>query len=342
MKALMKKKPAPGAEWTQTDIPKLGARDVLVKIKATSICGTDLHIYHWDDWAKSRVKTPRIFGHEFCGDIVEVGELVSKVNVGDYVSGETHLADYNCFQCRIANAHICEHLKILGIDRNGSYAEYISLPENSCIQNDRRLPPKLATVQEPLGNAVHAVFAQPIAGNQVSIFGCGPIGLCAIQLCKVAGATNIFAVDQNEYRLKMAKSFGADYVINATTENAAKRILKETKRGVDVFLEMSGNEKALQQGFKSMRPGGNAAILGVFGKSVSLDVTNAVVFKQATVRGITGRRLFETWHKVKAFLRSGKVDLNQLVTHEFKLEEYGKAFALMTSGNCGKIVLYPK
>ncbi len=341
MRAICKTKAGLGAELRELPIPKLGPRDVLVKVKACSICGTDLHIYGWDEWAKARIKIPMVFGHEFCGDIVEVGNLVSKVQAGDFVTGETHIADYNCWQCRIANAHICENLKILGVDTQGSYAEYVAIPENNAIVNDKNMPPELASVQEPLGNAVHSVFSQEIAANQVSIFGCGPIGLCAIQLCKAAGATKVYAVDTNPYRLEMAKKNGADIVINAKTENAAQHILKETKRGVDVFLEMSGNEKALQQGFESLRPGGSAAILGVFGQPVTLDITNAIVFKQATVRGINGRKLFDTWHKVKDLLASKKVDLRKIVTHQFKLEEYEKAFELMKSGNCGKVVLFP-
>lgn len=341
MKALMKTSPKPGAELKEAPIPKLGPRDVLVKVKACSICGTDQHIYGWDKWAQSRIKTPMIFGHEFAGEIVEIGTLVTKAQVGDHVSGETHLADFNCFQCRIANAHICENLKILGVDTNGSYAEYISLPENNAIHNDKSIPHDVATAQEPLGNAVHTAFAQEIPGRKVSIFGCGPIGLCAVMLCKAAGAAEIYAVDANDYRLSMAKKLGATMTINGRSEDAAKIIKKETTRGVDVFLEMSGHEAALRAGFESLRGGGDAAILGVFPDEVKIDINNYVVFKQATVRGINGRQLFDTWYKVAAFQKSGAVDLRRIITHKFKLEEYEKAFELMKSGNCGKIVMIP-
>ena len=341
MKALWKTSAKPGAELLDADIPKLKPMEVLVKIKASSICGTDVHIYEWDNWAKSRIKPPMIFGHEFAGEIVEIGSLVTKRKVGDHVSGETHIADYNCFQCRIGNAHICENLKILGVDTNGSYAGYIALPENNAIPNDNSLPHEVATAQEPLGNAVHTVFSQPVAGNKVSIFGCGPIGLCAIMLCKAAGATEIYAVDANDYRLNMAKKLGATLTINAKTEDPAKRINKETERGVDVFLEMSGNSNALKSGFESLRSGGEAAILGVFPNNVELDINNYIVFKSATVRGINGRKLFDTWYKVDSFQKSGAVDLRKIITHKFKLEEYEKAFELMKTGNCGKIVLIP-
>ncbi|HLC47917.1 MAG TPA: L-threonine 3-dehydrogenase [Candidatus Norongarragalinales archaeon] len=341
MKALMKTEAKPGAELREVPIPKLAPREVLVKVKACSICGTDQHIYGWDKWAQSRVKAPMIFGHEFAGEVVERGSLVSKVEIGDHVSGETHIADYNCFQCRIANAHICENLKILGVDTNGSYAEYIAIPENNAIHNDKSIPHEVATAQEPLGNAVHTVFAQDISGRRVSIFGCGPIGLCSIMLCKAAGATEIYAVDANEYRLNMARKLGATLTINASSEDPAKRILKETGKGVDVFLEMSGHEPALKAGFESLRGGGDVAILGVFPKEVTMDINNYIVFKSATVRGINGRKLFSTWYKVAAFQKSGAVDLRKIITHKFKLEEYGKAFELLKSGNCGKIVMIP-
>ena len=341
MMALWKTSPKPGAELKEAVVPKIGPKEVLVKVKACSICGTDMHIYGWDAWAQSRIKTPVIFGHEFAGEIVEVGKLVESAKIGDHVSGETHIACWNCYQCRIGNAHICETMKILGVDTNGSYASFVALPEKNAIQNDKSIPHEVATAQEPLGNAVHTVFAQEIAGRSVSIFGCGPIGLAAVMLAKAAGATEIYAVDANDYRLKMAKSLGATLAINAKTEDAAKRIKKETGRGVDVFLEMSGNEGALKSGFDSLRAGGDAAILGVFPKDVSLDINNAIVFKSATVRGINGRKLFDTWYKVAAFQKSGAVDLRKIITHKFKLGEYEKAFELMKTGNCGKIVLTP-
>lgn len=341
MKAIVKPDPRPGAQLSGVEIPKLGPKDVLVKVKAASICGTDMHIWEYDAWAQARVRPPMVFGHEFCGDIVEVGKNVSKVDLGDFVSGETHIACWKCFQCREGNAHICENVKILGVDRPGSYAEYVAIPEENAIVNDKSIPVKWASAQEPLGNAVHTVFAQPVGGKTVSIFGCGPIGLVAIQLCKSLGATKVFAVDANEYRLKMAQKMGADVVLNAAKDDAAKKILADTRRGVDVFIEMSGHAKALQDGLKSLRPGGEAAILGVFSDEVKVDVSNGIVFKQATIRGINGRKLYSTWNQVREVLRAKQVDLGKIVTHEFKLEEYEKAFALMKTGNCGKIVMYP-
>ncbi len=341
MKALWKTSAKPGAELKGANIPKPGPKDVLVKVKACSICGTDLHIYGWDNWAQSRIKPPMIFGHEFSGEIVEAGSHVERVEVGDHVSGETHIADWTCFQCSIGNSHICEKLRILGVDTNGSYADYVVIPAANAIVNEKSIPHDVETAQEPLGNAVHTVFAQPVSGKKVSIFGCGPIGLCAIMLAKACGATEIYAVDANDYRLNMAKKLGATLAINAKTEDAGLRIRKETGRGVDVFLEISGHEAALKSGFESLRGGGEAAILGVFPGPVNLDINNAMVFKQATVRGINGRKMYDTWHTVAAMQKSGAVDLRKIITHKFKLEEYEKAFDLMKSGNCGKVVMIP-
>jgi threonine 3-dehydrogenase len=341
MKALWKTSAKAGAELKDADIPKIKPNEVLVKVKACSICGTDLHIYGWDKWAESRIKTPMVFGHEFAGEVVEIGANVKRIVVGDHVSGETHIGDGTCFQCSIGNAHICENLKILGVDTNGSYAEYVAIPEANAIKNDKSIPHDVATAQEPLGNAVHTVMAQNVGGKKVSIFGCGPIGLCAILLCKSLGATQIFAVDANDYRLEMAKKLGATVTINARNEDAGKRILKETGKGVDVFLEISGHEAALKSGFESLRGAGEAAILGVFPGPVNFDITNAIVFKSAVVHGINGRKMYETWHQVAAFQKSGAVDLRKIITHKFNLEEYEKAFELMKTGNSGKVVMIP-
>lgn len=340
MKALFKSEPKKGAELKETDIPQIGPKDVLVKIKACSICGTDVHIFEWDHWAETRIKTPMIFGHEFSGEVIEKGELVESIEIGDHVSGETHLADFTCFQCRIGNAHICENLKILGVDTNGSFAEYIAIPEKNAIKNDKKIPHEIATAQEPLGNAVHTVFSQEIKDKTVSVFGCGPIGLCAIMLCKMIGAKKIFAVDVNPFRLEMAEKLGATKIINAKKENPVEVLLKETTRGVDVFLEISGHEASLKAGFESLRGGGNVAILGVFPNDVSIDINNSIVFKSANIKGINGRKLFESWEKVAEVQKKG-FDLSKIITHKFKLEEFEKAFELIKTGKCGKIVLIP-
>lgn len=343
MLAVMKATPAPGATIAETTVPKPGKGEVLVKVRAASICGTDIHIYDWDEGMSKRVKPPMIFGHEMCGEILELGEGVrSGVKPGDLVSAETHIACGHCFQCRTGNKHICENVKILGIDTNGCYAEYAVIPAENAWVNDASLPPEVATAQEPLGNAVHVLLTESVEGKSVAIFGCGPIGLCAVQLAKNLGASAVYAVDVKPYRLEMAKKMGANLVVNARESDAVSEIIHANGgRKVDVFVEVSGNPQAFQQGFKALRAGGRASILGVFAKPVEIDVTNDIVFKAARVYGVNGRKMFETWFQAREFLRKGFVDLRKIITHKFPLAEFDKAMQLMKSGDCGKIVLTP-
>ncbi len=342
MKAVLKTKPEKGFEIKEVEIPKMKDSEILVKIRATSICGTDVHIWEWDHWAQKRIHPPRIVGHEFCGEVVEIGNNVPGLKKGDLVSGETHINCGHCFQCRTGNAHICENVKLRGIDVDGCFAEYHVMPANTAWKNDPSIPIEVMSAQEPLGNAVHATFSGDVTGKTVAIFGAGPIGLCATALCKAAGAEKIFCIDLNEYRLDLVHKMGADVVLNPIKHNPATEILAQTNgRGVDVALEMSGAPKALKDAFKVLRPGGRISILGVYSDEVSLDVTNGIVFKGAEIHGINGRLMFDTWYKAASFLKTGKVDLKKIITHKFKLDEYEKAFELMKSGNSGKIVLTP-
>ncbi|MEW6328952.1 MAG: L-threonine 3-dehydrogenase [Candidatus Micrarchaeota archaeon] len=340
MRAIMKKEPKPGAVMETAEIPKIRNREVLVKIKAASICGTDLHIYEWDEWARSRIHPPMIFGHEFAGEVIEAGKDVTFVSVGDHVSGETHLACGHCFQCRTGQAHVCRNVRLRGVDVTGCFSEYHAMPEESAWKNDKKVPHWVASAQEPLGNAVHTVFDGEVAGKTIAIFGCGPIGMCAAALCRASGAERIFAVDINPYRVRMAKEMGAHVVLNGKETDVVKEIMGATDGdGVDVFLEMSGSPVALKQGLKVLKPGGRASILGIFSKPVELNITDDIVFKAARINGINGRRMFGTWFTTSAFLRSGLVNLEKIITHKFKFEEFEKAFALMKSGNCGKVVM---
>lgn len=342
MDALWKMRKGPGAEIGEADIPPIGPRDVLVKVKATSICGTDLHIYEWDKWSQKRIKPPLIFGHEMSGEVVEMGKEVTSLEIGDRISAETHIVCGNCLQCRTGNAHICRNVKILGVDTQGVFAEYASIPAENAWKNGRKIPHWVACAQEPLGNAVHTVFDGEIAGQTVAIFGCGPIGLCAVMLCKGAGASHVFGMDRVDYRLGMAKRMGADTVLNVE-DNVVKEIMDATDgEGVDVFLEMSGDPLSFRHGFRVLRPGGRASLLGIPSKRISLDISNDIVFKGARVNGICGRRMFGTWYKTAAFIRSGIVDLSKIITHRFKMSEYRKAFETMKKRKCGKIVLFPK
>ncbi len=343
MEAIAKTRPAEGAELIQTEIPKIGTSDVLIKIKATSICGTDVHIYDWTDWASSRMHPPTIFGHECCGEIVETGKSVESVSLGDFVSTETHLADWTCEQCRTGHAHVCENLKLIGVDRPGVFAEYAAVPASSVWVNDPKMPPIVATTQEPLGNAVHTVFKGEIAGKTVGVFGLGPIGICAALVSKYAGAERVIAVETMDYRVKLAKKLGVEIAINALEADPEKEISSLTHgRGIDVLLEMSGSEKALVSGLRALRPGGRASILGLYSEPVRLDMNELIVTRDLTVYGVYGRIMWDTWYKVASLLRSKAIDLERLVTHQFHgLTKFQEAMMTMKTRRSGKIVLFP-
>ncbi len=342
MTAVWKTEPKEGLEIKDAPIPKIKDDEVLVKVKATSICGTDLHIYRWDQWSQQRIakNLPYIFGHEVSGEVVEAGNDVKGVTVGDHVSAETHIACGYCYQCRTGNGHICENIQILGVDRNGTFAEYVSIPYQNAWVNDKKIPHWVATAQEPLGNAVHTVFDGEVAGKKVLIVGCGPIGVCAAGLCRIAGASQVIAVDHHEGRLKFAKDFGADLTFKADGENVEKEIMDATDgHGVDVFLEMAGAPDSMNLGLSVIRPGGRASILGVFSKPFEIDVTNDIVFKGIRMNGINGRKMFDTWYKTKAFLP--KIGLERLVTHRLKLSEIDKGFNILRERKGMKVVLEP-
>ncbi len=343
--SVWKTKPSKGLELREVAIPKISEGEVLVKVRATSICGTDRHIYEWDNWAQNRIgkNIPYIFGHEVSGEVVELGKNTRGLEIGDHISAETHINCGYCYQCKTGNGHICENVKILGVDTNGTFAEYFALSYKNAWKNDKKLPHWVATAQEPLGNAVHTVFGGEIAGKTVSIFGMGPIGVCAVALCKAAGAEKVIAVDPHDFRLKFAKTFGADLLLKARDPevNMQKSIMDETNgRGADVFLEMSGHSSAITDGIATLRPGGRASILGVFKGDVQLNI-NKIVFGQIQLHGINGRKMYDTWYKASSLLRSGKVPLEKLVTHRLKLGEIEKGFSLLEGGNAMKVVLEP-
>lgn len=342
MLAVWKTLPREGLEVKEAPIPTIKDEEVLIKVRATSICGTDMHIYSWDEWAQQRIgkNIPYIFGHEVAGEVVELGRSVKGIEIGDHVSAETHITCGYCYQCKTGNAHICQNVKILGVDVNGTYAEYLSLPYKNAWVNDKKIPHWVATAQEPLGNAIHTVFDGEIAGKTVAIFGMGPIGVCAVGLCKIAGAEKIIAVDPHEGRLKFAKDFGADVIINSGSGETTKAIMNETDgKGTDVFLEMAGSARAMTDGLATLRAGGRASILGVFSKPFEVDVTNHLVFKGIRISGINGRKMFDTWYKARALLP--KMRLERLVTHRMKLSEIEKGFQVLKRREGMKVVLEP-
>lgn len=340
MKAVLKAEASPGATIALVDIPTIGPRDVLVQVKAASICGTDVHIYEWNEWAQHRMTTPRIFGHEFAGEIVEVGHEVTQLVPGDFVAAETHITCGHCYQCQTGQAHVCRNVQILGVDRDGAFAEYIAIPESVAWKTGKEIEHSVASIQEPFGNAVHATFAGEIAGKTVAVFGCGPIGLWAIGLARISGSSTIFAIEPNHKRLDIAVEMGADYTINPRETDPVQRVMDVTAGlGVDVVLEMSGHPTAIRQGFKALRSGGRVSLLGLPSNMVELDLAEDIIFKGATVLGISGRRIFDTWYRTRRILEAGQLDLKRVITHTLPFERIHDAMEIMRSGDCGKIVL---
>ena len=342
MKALRKTQPGKGLQLDKVAVPAVGPSEVLVQVKAASICGTDLHIYGWDRWSQGRIKPPVTLGHEFCGVVERVGEEVTALKPGDFVSAEMHVNCGHCRQCRLGESHICQNLRIIGLDIDGAFAEFVKIPGTNIWKLDPAIPERYAAILDPLGNAVHTVLAGPIAGQTVLVTGCGPIGLMSIAVAKACGSSTVFATETNEHRRTMAKEMGADFVLNPAAEDPVKKILEATGgTGVDALLEMSGQPAAIQQGFKALRAGGRASLLGIPTENVPLDLVQDVIFKGATVQGIYGRRMYETWVQMTALLKAGRVNLDPLFGERMDLANFEAAFAKLQNGLAGKILMYP-
>ncbi len=341
MTVAIKEKRGQGLTLTTKQIPQdLKSDEVLIKVLATAICGTDYHIFTWDEWSQNRIKPPITMGHEFAGEVIKVGEQVNRVKVGDIVSAETHIVCGECEFCRTGKGHICQNTQIIGVDTDGSFAEYVKIPATNCLINDKNVDPRFLSIQEPLGNAVHTMLHFDIIGKSVAIVGCGPIGLMAVNIAKVVGASKIIAIEINEYRRHLAKELGADIIINPLEENVIKRVLEETDGlGIDVIGEFSGNKTAIEQAFKYVKLGGKMSMLGIPSKTIELDLANDIVFKGITMYGVVGRIMYDTWHQVGGLIK--RLDLDKIVTHTFKLNEIEKAMEVMKSGNSGKIALIP-
>ncbi len=343
MRAIIKPDRSPGLKLVDVPIPTPGPREALIKVAATSICGTDMHIFKWDPWAQSRILPPVIVGHEFCGQVVEVGEVVGEVKIGDFVSAESHIICHACTPCRTGRGHLCQNTQIIGVDRDGCWAEYIVMPAENLWINPSDMPLEVASLQENFGNAVHTAFAADVTARRVLVTGCGPVGLMAIMVAKAAGARTIYATDIANYRLHMARQMGADLALNVSEGNAYQAILDDTNgEGVDVLLEMSGAPQAIDLGFRLLRFGGEAALLGLAPSGIPFDINNHVVLKGATVHGIVGRELWATWYRMRGLLSSGLIDLTRVITHRFALDDYEKALRVMQSGQSGKVVMFPE
>jgi threonine 3-dehydrogenase len=342
MKALRKPAPAPGARVESVPVPEIGANDVLVRVRAASICGTDLHIYHWDRWSASRIHPPLTFGHEFCGHVEKIGAEVTTVKPGDFVSAEMHVADGVCRPCRMGQAHLCQNVKILGIDADGCFTEFVRIPERNIWKVDPSIPEHHAAILDPLGNAVHTVLSGPIGGLTVGVTGTGPIGLMAIAVARACGASTIFASETNPRRRELAMKMGADEAIDPAAVDVVEHVRAATDgAGVDVLLEMSGNAKAIHQGFQMLRPGGRASLLGITSQPVQFDLVADIIFKGATVHGIYGRKMFETWIQTTDLLKSGRLNLDPLFHERFSLDRFAEAFSLLEKGQAEKILFYP-
>jgi len=344
MTAIVKDKPEKGFTISKKTLDSdLKAKEVLIKVLTTSYCGTDYHIYKYDSWAEKRLKLPLTVGHELAGEVIKIGSQVNDVHIGDIVSAETHIVCGECEFCKKGEGHICENTKIIGVDIDGCFAGYIKIPSANCIINRKDANINHLSVQEPLGNAVHTMTHFDIKDKDVAVVGTGPIGLMAIDVARAYGAKKIIAVEVNEYRRNLAKKIGADVVIDPIKEDVIKRVKEETnQQGVDVIGEFSGNKSAIQKAFKYLKRGGGLSMLGIPSEKIDIDVANDIVFAGIRIYGVVGRRIYDTWHKVKALIDSGKLHLDMIITHEFSLKEVNKASEIMGSGNSGKIVLIPE
>ena len=347
MRALRKTARAPGAELVEIPVPRPGDDEVLVRVHGASICGTDLHIHDWNEWAEGRIpEVPMTFGHEMAGTVVAIGDEVHHLQPGAFVAAETHVACGHCVTCQTGRAHICENLRILGVDMDGAFAEYVVVPAQNAWVVGEGIEPDVASIMEPFGNAVHATFGtgggEDIATNDVAVIGCGPIGMFAVAIARSLGAFRVIAVEPNAYRREKAVEMGADVVVDPSEVDPVAHVLELTKGiGAEVVLEMSGNARAIDQGTRMLARGGRMSLLGLPDGAVTLDLNDQVIFKEARLLGITGREMFRTWQQTTTLLSTGRVDVGPVITHRFPLDRYEEAFAATASGAAGKVILFP-
>ena len=341
MRALAKMHAGPGVEMIERPVPVPAAGEVLLRVDAASICGTDLHLFQWDQWAAENLHPPRILGHELAGTVVGIGSGVTRVHEGDLVGVESHLFCWECAQCKRGEMHLCRDLQVIGVHVDGGFAEHVVIPEANAVESNG-LDAAVVALQEPMGNAVHAAFAEPIEGRTVLVTGCGPIGLCAVGIARAAGASFVVATDTEPYRLELARTMGADLALDATDPDTERRIIEATGgEGVDVVLEMSGAVPALHQALRVITRGGRISLLGIFNGPVPLELSDQVIMQGLRLHGIFGRRVYDTWERTQALLRSGALDVTPIITHRLDLAEWPKAFELLESRHAGKVVLLP-
>ncbi|MFO7445863.1 MAG: L-threonine 3-dehydrogenase [Ignavibacteriaceae bacterium] len=338
MKALVKKHAEPGIWLEEVPVPEVGINDVLIRINKTSICGTDVHIYKWDEWAQKTIPVPMVTGHEYVGTIEAFGSNVNDVRIGDIVSGEGHLVCGHCRNCRAGRRHLCPNTKGVGVNRPGCFAEYLSIPVTNIWHADPKIPRNVLSIFDPFGNATHTALSFDLLGEDVLITGAGPIGIMASAICKHAGARNVVITDMNPYRLELARKMGVTEAVDISKEDL-KSVMKRLnmKEGFDVGLEMSGNPKALDGMIDVMFHGGKIALLGLLPAGAPVN-WEKVIFNGLILKGIYGREMFETWYKMQAMVQSG-LDITPVITHHFSYKDFKEGFDLMVSGNSGKIIL---
>ncbi len=338
MKALVKAERAEGIWMRDVPVPEVGPNDLLIRIRKTAICGTDVHIYNWDEWAQATIPVPMVVGHEFVGEVAEVGSHVRGFQIGDRVSGEGHITCGHCRNCRAGRRHLCNYTEGVGVNRSGAFAEYLCIPAFNAFKIPDDISDDLASIFDPFGNAVHTALSFDLVGEDVLITGAGPIGCMAAAICQHVGARHVVVTDVNEYRLELARKMGASMAINVkeTTPREAMSALGMTE-GYDVGLEMSGNGAAFEGMLEVMNHGGRVAILGIPPANTVID-WNQVIFKGLILKGIYGREMFETWYKMAALLQGG-LDLSPMLTHGFPIDEFQTGFDVMRSGRSGKVVL---
>ena len=342
MRAVVKAGPGPGAEIREVPVPTCGPGQLLLRVLRAGVCGTDLHIYTWDRWSQGRLKPPVTLGHEFVGEIVEMGEGVGEFRAGERVACESHIVCGHCNACRTGNGHVCENTRILGVDVNGGFAEYVAVPASNAWRAPANVPIEVQGIMEPLGNAVHTAFAGDLSACRIAVTGCGPIGLFAIGVARAAGACQVIASDVAPVRLDLARRMKADVVIDASKESFVERVAEVTEgRGLDGVLEMSGNPQAMRDGLTALRNGGRLSLLGLPTEPFDLDWNRLIIFKGITLHGIIGRRMYQTWYQMDNLLRSGRLDVRPAITHVMPMEKFDEAITLLRSGGAGKVVLVP-
>ncbi len=339
MQAIVKEKRAPGLTVTTVPKPSPGPGEVLIAVRHAGVCGTDLHIADWDPWAQGRIKPPIVIGHEFAGEIEALGEGVTGLRKGQLVTAEGHIVCGHCLQCRTGNSHICKNTRIIGVDRDGAFAEYIVMPTTNVLTLSG-IPTEVGAIMDPMGNAFHTVLTAEIPGSTVFIVGCGPIGCFAVGIARAAGATKVIASDVNPKRLALAEKMGAHVVLNAAKDDVVKTVIAETGgEGADVVCEMSGVPSALHQAFAAVRMGGRVQLLGIPKGDVPVDFANEIIFKGITLYGVIGRKMYETWHQMRRFLTGGQFDPRPVITHRFPLAKIDDALAAIRAGDAGKVIL---